>query len=117
MLRSSLASVLFVALSACGDPEPARAPDTQSPQAKKPQAQVPQAKTPQMFSLATPIEVSGPFEDFSIRASPGEVIGTATKFLTSIFWVPIKKLSGNKIPADGADVCNVSLQTLPESNQ
>ncbi len=75
----------------------------------------PQVKTPQMFSLATPIEVSGPFDDFSIRASPGEVIGTATKFLTSIFWVPIKKLSGEKIPADGADVCNVSLQTIPES--
>jgi hypothetical protein len=70
----------------------------------------PQAKTAQFLSLATPIQVSGPFNNFKIGVSAGDVIGTVGRLVTSIFWVPLQKLVGNKIPADGADVCNPSFR-------
>jgi uncharacterized protein involved in outer membrane biogenesis len=65
----------------------------------------PQAKTAQFLSLATPIRVSGPFNDFKIGVSPGDVVGTVGRLVTSIFWVPLQKLAGKKIAADGRDVC------------
>lgn len=65
----------------------------------------PQAKTAQFLSLATPIQVSGPFNNFKIGVSPGDIIGTVGRLATSIFWVPLQKLAGKKIPADGRDVC------------
>lgn len=65
----------------------------------------PQAKTAQFLSLATPIQVSGPFNNFKIGVSAGDIIGTVGRLATSIFWVPLQKLAGKKIPADGSDVC------------
>jgi uncharacterized protein involved in outer membrane biogenesis len=65
----------------------------------------PQAKTAQFLSLATPIQVSGPFNDFKIGVSPGDIAGTIGRLATSILWVPLQKLAGRKMPADGADVC------------
>ena len=65
----------------------------------------PQAKTAQFLSLATPIRVSGSFNNFQIGVSAGDVIGTIGRVATSIFWVPLQKLAGKKIAADGADVC------------
>jgi len=71
----------------------------------------PQAKTAQFFSLATPIQVSGTFENFSIGVSPGDAFETVARLATSIIWVPLQKLSGKKLPADGADVCNVQFES------
>ena len=68
----------------------------------------PQAKTAQFLSLATPIEVSGPFNKFKVGVSAGDIIGTVGRLTTSILWVPLQKLFGKKIPADGADVCHPS---------
>ena len=68
----------------------------------------PQAKTAQFLSLATPIEVSGGFDKFRIGVSAGDIVGTVGRLATSIFWVPLQKLFGKKVPADGADVCNPS---------
>ena len=65
----------------------------------------PQAKTAQFLSLATPIQISGPFNNFKIGVSPGDIIGTVGRLATSIFWVPLQKIAGKKIPADGRDVC------------
>ncbi len=65
----------------------------------------PQAKTAQFLSLATPIRVSGPFNNFKVGVSAGDIIGTIGRVATSIFWVPLQKLAGKKIAADGADVC------------
>ena len=65
----------------------------------------PQAKTAQFLSLATPIQVGGTFSNFKVGVSPGDVLGTIGRLVTSILWVPLQKLAGNKIPADGADVC------------
>jgi uncharacterized protein involved in outer membrane biogenesis len=70
----------------------------------------PQAKTAQFLSLETPIEVTGTFNNFKIGVSPGDVVGTVGRLVTSIFWVPLQKLGGKKIPADGADVCFPSFQ-------
>lgn len=66
----------------------------------------PQAKTAQFLSLATPIQVSGSFDNFKVGVSPGDILGTIGRLATSIFWVPLQKLAGKKLPADGADVCN-----------
>ena len=66
----------------------------------------PQAKTAQFLSLATPIQVGGPFNNFKIGVSASDIIGTVARLATSIFWVPLQKLTGKKIPTDGADVCN-----------
>lgn len=69
----------------------------------------PQAKSAQFLSLATPIRVSGTFSNFKIGVAPGGMIETVGRLATSIVWVPLQKLFGKKIPADGADVCQVAL--------
>ncbi len=69
----------------------------------------PQAKKAQFLSLATPIRVSGPFKDFKVGVSPGDLIGTMGRLATSILWVPLQKIAGKKLPADGADVCGAPL--------
>jgi hypothetical protein len=40
-----------------------------------------------------------------VGVSAGDIIGTVGRLTTSILWVPLQKLFGKKIPADGADVC------------
>jgi AsmA family protein len=72
----------------------------------------PQAKTAQFFSLATPIQVSGTFSNFKIGVAPGGTIETAGRLLTSIIWVPLQKLFGKKIPANGEDVCLANLDDV-----
>ncbi|MGQ0578919.1 MAG: AsmA family protein, partial [Betaproteobacteria bacterium] len=73
----------------------------------------PQAKTAQFLSLATPIQVSGTFNNFKIGVSPGDVLETVGRLVTSIIWVPLQKMAGKKIPPDGADVCAASLAGEP----
>ena len=69
----------------------------------------PQAKTAQFLSLATPLEVKGGLDKFTIGPNAGDVIETIVRFATSVVWVPIKRLFSQKVPEDGADVCNVIL--------
>jgi hypothetical protein len=40
---------------------------------------------------------------------PGGVIRTTISWVTSPLHVPLRTLAGEKLPADGADVCNVTL--------
>ncbi len=75
----------------------------------------PQAKTAQFLSLATPIRVSGSFNNFKIGVSAGDIIGTVGRLATSIFWVPLQKLAGKKIPADGRDVCSPVFSDVRQS--
>jgi uncharacterized protein involved in outer membrane biogenesis len=65
----------------------------------------PQAKTAQFLSLATPIEVKGSFDKFSIGPNAGDILETIVRFATSVVWVPIKRLFSEKVPEDGADIC------------
>jgi uncharacterized protein involved in outer membrane biogenesis len=69
----------------------------------------PQAKKAQFFSLATPIEVEGTFDDISIGVGSGGVVGTAVRFVASPVTVPLKRTFSNKIPEDGSDVCNMEI--------
>ncbi|MCU0870588.1 MAG: hypothetical protein MUF30_13520, partial [Burkholderiales bacterium] len=70
---------------------------------------VPAPKVPQFLSLATPVQVSGTFSKFEVGVPPGGILGTLGRLATSVFWVPIAKLTAKEIPADGRDVCNVDL--------
>jgi uncharacterized protein involved in outer membrane biogenesis len=72
----------------------------------------PQSKTAQFLSLSTPLGVSGSFDDFEIILSPGDVLETVARLVTSVIWVPLQKLAGNELPADGADVCTDPLHLL-----
>jgi len=69
----------------------------------------PQAKTAQFLSLATPLEIKGGLDTFTIGPNAGDVLETIVRFATSVVWVPIKRLFSEKVPEDGADVCNVNL--------
>ena len=66
---------------------------------------VPRSKVPQFFSLATPIEVSGTFEDYRFGVRPADAFGTAARWVVSPVVVPIQRLVGERVPADGRDVC------------
>jgi hypothetical protein len=70
----------------------------------------PQAKTAQFFSLATPVQVTGSFTKFKVGLAPGAALETTARLLTSIFVVPLQRLSEGKIPRDGADVCANALR-------
>jgi hypothetical protein len=65
----------------------------------------PQAKQAQFLSLATPIEVSGKFDKFNIGPSLFDVAETMLRIGTSVVWVPLQKLFGEKMQADGTDIC------------
>lgn len=65
----------------------------------------PLPKQAQFFSLATPIEVGGTFREYKIGVNPGDVIATVGRLATSLVVVPLQKLFGKDLPADGADVC------------
>ena len=66
---------------------------------------VPKAKSPQFLSLATPVQVSGKITDFNIGVAGSDLLETTGRLLTSIFVVPIQKLTQKSLPRDGADVC------------
>jgi hypothetical protein len=66
---------------------------------------VPRPKVPQFFSLATPVELSGTFDDYRIRVRPTDVLGTLGQWVTSLVTVPFQRMFGARIPADGHDVC------------
>ena len=66
---------------------------------------VPRPKVPQFFSLATPVEVSGTFDDFRFGVRPADAFGTAARWVASPVVVPIQRLVGERVPGDGRDVC------------
>jgi uncharacterized protein involved in outer membrane biogenesis len=72
----------------------------------------PKAKEPQFFSLATPIQVSGKLTDFKVGVAPGGVAETTVRFLTSIFVVPIEKMTKGRPPRDGSDVCTNAMRVV-----
>jgi uncharacterized protein involved in outer membrane biogenesis len=72
----------------------------------------PRAKTAQFFSLATPIAVTGTLTDFKIGVAPGGVAETTLRFLSSVFVVPLQKLSEGTVPRDGADICTNAMREV-----
>ena len=69
----------------------------------------PQAKRAEFFSLATPLGVSGKFDDIGFGIEGGGLVGTAVRFVASPITTPIKRVILDKIPEDGSDICAVPL--------
>jgi uncharacterized protein involved in outer membrane biogenesis len=69
----------------------------------------PAPKKPEFFSLATPINIQGDFEDFGLGIAPGGLVGTGIKFVVSPLQVPIQTVFSKPIPSDGSDLMTIEL--------
>jgi len=69
----------------------------------------PTPKKPEYFSLATPIEVKGNFNDFGVGIQSGSLIGTVVRFIASPVTTTFQRLVGKKLPSDGKDVCDMPI--------
>ena len=69
----------------------------------------PTPKKPEFFSLATPIEVRGNFDDFGVGVQAGGLFGTTIRFITSPVVTPLRRLFTKDLPGDGADVCGLPI--------
>jgi uncharacterized protein involved in outer membrane biogenesis len=72
----------------------------------------PRAKGLQLFSLETPVRVTGTLTDFSINVSPGDVLATIARFFGSVVVVPLETLFRGPLPRDGRDVCEDPLRAV-----
>jgi uncharacterized protein involved in outer membrane biogenesis len=70
----------------------------------------PRAKDLQLFSLATPVQVTGTLTDFHVGPGVGDVLATIGRFLGSLVVIPLEYLGSGPIPRDGADVCTDPLR-------
>jgi hypothetical protein len=76
----------------------------------------PQAKTERFFSVSTPIEVTGPFDDFSVGVAPGGFLTTMIRWYYGLIYVPWKWLTGERFPKDGIATCYRAMDwELPEN--
>ena len=62
-------------------------------------------KRPQFFSLATPIEINGSFDNLGVRLPPSGIFGTIARVATSYIVVPIQWIILNRLPVDGSEEC------------
>ena len=69
----------------------------------------PQAKLEKFLSISTPIEVSGPFEDFNVGVAPGGFVTTMFRWYLNLIYVPWKWLTGESFPADGIATCRKAM--------
>ena len=65
----------------------------------------PKAKKPEFFSLATPVKVSGKFDDFGIKMNIVRLTGTVASFVTSPLHVPLRRIFAKIRPEDGKEAC------------
>lgn len=77
---------------------------------------VPKAKEPEFFSLAVPIKVHGPFDDFSFGIGITKLTRAVVSFITSPIHVPIRKVFAGKIPEDGKEACMQAWSLTGEEN-
>ena len=66
---------------------------------------VPQAKTERFLSVSTPIKVKGPYDDFTVDVAPGGFIMSAIRLYYGLIYVPWKRITGERFPADGLATC------------
>jgi uncharacterized protein involved in outer membrane biogenesis len=69
----------------------------------------PGAKRPTMFTLATPIRVSGSYSDLQTSTTADEWAITVGRFVSSIF-APIRRIFTTPIPADGESACLAAME-------
>lgn len=77
----------------------------------------PEAKKAQFFSLETPIEIRGSFDDFKAGLAPGGFLGTAVYFITSPVHVPLRRLFSSDLSEDGCDICCHGLKKAGEKSE
>lgn len=65
----------------------------------------PRPKSAQIFSLQTPVEVSGSFEDFDFNVPLSAILETSVRFTTSPVISPIRWLVEKPLQSDGSHVC------------
>jgi uncharacterized protein involved in outer membrane biogenesis len=65
----------------------------------------PQAKREKFLSVATPVTITGSFDDFQVGVEPAGFVGTVIKWYTALIYVPFKWLTGERFPADGTSTC------------
>ena len=66
---------------------------------------VPRPKVPQFFSLATPVEARGTFDEYRFSVRPADAFVTALRWAASPVVVPVQRAFGARIPGDGSDLC------------
>jgi uncharacterized protein involved in outer membrane biogenesis len=69
----------------------------------------PRAKRPTMFTLGTPIRVTGRYSDLQTGTTPDEWAITVGRFVTSVF-APIRRIFTTPIPADGEAACLAAME-------
>ena len=74
----------------------------------------PQAKLEKFFSISTPIQVSGPFDDFNVRVAGGGFVMTLFRWYMSLIYVPYKWLTGERFPPDGLATCYSAMDWDPD---
>jgi hypothetical protein len=77
----------------------------------------PRAKGLQLFSLQTPLQVTGTFTDFSVGVQPGDVFATIVRLFGSLIVVPIEWITQGPLPRDGADVCSDPLRAIGQAKR
>jgi len=68
----------------------------------------PKAKRPEFFSLATPINVKGSFEEFGVAINKLRLTTSLASFVTSPLHVPLRRLFSGEIPKDGEEACRIA---------
>ncbi|KHT65222.1 AsmA protein [Photobacterium gaetbulicola] len=70
----------------------------------------PQSKRAQIFSLQTPVEVFGKFEDFDFSVPLSAILETSVRFTTSPVVSPLRWLVEKPIAKDGSQQCELIWQ-------
>lgn len=65
----------------------------------------PRPKRPQFFSLGTPVNVEGDFEDFGVGVSALDLAGTVVRVVTDLATYPARLLFVRPLPKDGREAC------------
>jgi hypothetical protein len=66
---------------------------------------VPQAKLEKLFSMSTPMKVTGPWNDMQIGVGGAGFIGTLFRWYMTLIYVPFKWITGERFPKDGLETC------------
>jgi len=77
----------------------------------------PRPKKPQFFSLGTPVQVNGSFEDFGVGVSALDMAGTVIRVVTDLATYPARFLFIKRVSPDGKEACAAARQRPPPDAQ
>jgi uncharacterized protein involved in outer membrane biogenesis len=73
----------------------------------------PRPKKPQFFSLGTPVQVNGSFDDFGVGVSALDLAGTVIRVVTDLATYPARFLFIKRVSPDGKEACAAARQRPP----